>query len=47
MREEIALVCLTALGVAAMATGRDEGLYITVINAITAVILVAKSKKKE
>lgn len=45
-REDTALVVLGALGVVALLTGRDEGIYLTIINAVTAVILVAKKKEK-
>lgn len=45
-REDTALVILGALGVAALLMGRDEGLYLTIINAVTAVIIVAKKKEE-
>jgi len=45
-REDTALVVLGALGVAALVVGRNEGLYVTIINAVAAVLLVAKKKKE-
>jgi len=47
VKEEVALGCLTAMGITALIMGRNEGIYMTIINAVTAVILVAKSKKEE
>ena len=46
MKAEVALVCLTALGVVALVMGRDEGIYATVINGVASVVLVAQRKKE-
>jgi hypothetical protein len=46
VREEVAMGCLTALGITALALGKNEGVYATVINSVAAVLLVAKDKIK-
>jgi len=46
-REDTALVGLTALGIAAILMGRNEGIYLTIVNAVAAVVLVGKRKKAE